>query len=73
MGCDPNCDLLIAGQGVAGKHAHLILGPAGLLLRANGMETRVNGKLVREASLADKDEVQFGEVRLVVEKEKDEK
>jgi pSer/pThr/pTyr-binding forkhead associated (FHA) protein len=60
LGSAAHCDGVLTGDGVAAVHAAVIRSDSGILVRALGGETTVNGKPVRQHRLAAADVIQIG-------------
>lgn len=66
MGRTPGCELQLSDQSVSRRHAELIAGPSGLVLRdlGSGNGTRVNDERIGEQVLAHGDVIAIGKTRL---------
>lgn len=66
IGSAKECDMVLAGKKVAGRHAEIRLGPNGHIIKNLGaaVGTLVNGVEITERELADGDVIQIGGVKL---------
>ena len=66
LGSGGDCNIVVAGKKVAKRHAEIVLGPNGHLIRdlKSQVGTLVNGVEVTERELTNGDTIQLGEVKL---------
>ena len=67
VGREPTCDIVISDRQVSRKHAMVMAGPDGFILRdlKSKCGTFVNDKRIEECGLNNGDKIRIGEVQLV--------